>query len=72
MRIIESVVGLMVGLVGVLFYVSFYNSANTSGLNDTTVLILGAIPTFLGIAMLVDSIRSILGGKGIGGKRKGI
>jgi hypothetical protein len=51
----------MVGVVGIIMFSAFLNSSNTDALDDTTLLILGVIPTFLGLGMLFDALRSILG-----------
>ncbi len=61
---IDGVISLMVGLIGILLWVQFYTTANTDALDDTTILILTVIPTFLGIAMLYGAVRLITNRKG--------
>jgi len=60
---IDGVIGLVVGLVGILLWVNFYASANTDSLDETTVMVLDMVPVFLGIAMLYGAIRLITSGK---------
>lgn len=60
---IDGVIGLVVGLVGILLWVNFYAAANADGLDDTTKMILGMVPVFLGVAMLYGAIRLITTGK---------
>jgi hypothetical protein len=60
---IDGVIGLVVGLVGILLWVNFYASANTDSLDNTTIMVLDMVPVFLGIAMLYGAIRLILAGK---------
>jgi uncharacterized membrane protein YesL len=60
---IDGVIGLVVGLVGILLWVNFYAAANTDELDATTVMILDMVPVFLGVAMLYGAIRLITSGK---------
>jgi hypothetical protein len=60
---IDGVIGLVVGLVGILLWVNFYASANTDSLDATTIMVLDMVPVFLGIAMLYGAIRLIVTGK---------
>jgi len=57
--LIDAVISLIVGVVGLLLYVQFYASANTDSLDDTTTMILNIVPTFLGIALLYGAVRLI-------------
>lgn len=61
---IDGVIGLVVGLVGILLWVNFYATANTDALDATTIMILDMVPVFLGVAMLYGAIRLITTGKG--------
>ena len=63
---IDGVIGLIVGLVGILMWVNFYASANKSSLDSNTTMVLNMVPVFLGIAMLYGAIRLITQGKGKG------
>jgi hypothetical protein len=65
---IDGVIGLIVGLVGILMWVNFYGSANTDGLDANTEMVLDMVPVFLGIAMLYGAIRLITSSKSGGGK----
>lgn len=60
---IDGVIGLVVGLVGILLWVNFYAAANTESLDATTIMILDMVPVFLGVAMLYGAIRLITSGK---------
>ena len=60
---IDGVIGLIVGLVGILMWVNFYGSANTDGLDTNTEMVLDMVPVFLGIAMLYGAIRLITSSK---------
>ena len=60
---IDGVIGLVVGLVGILLWVNFYATANTEALDGTTTMILDMVPVFLGVAMLYGAIRLITTGK---------
>lgn len=61
---IDGVIGLIVGLVGILMWVNFYASANTNNLDSNTTMVLDMVPVFLGIAMLYGAIRLITTSKG--------
>ena len=65
---IDGVIGLIVGLVGILMWVNFYASANTDALDSNTKMVLNMVPVFLGIAMLYGAIRLITSSKSSGGK----
>jgi len=56
---IDAVISLIIGVVGLLLYVQFYAAANTDELDDTTTMILNIVPTFLGIALLYGAVRLI-------------
>ena len=56
---IDAVISLIIGVVGLLLYVQFYAAANTDSLDDTTTMILNIVPTFLGIALLYGAVRLI-------------
>ena len=74
MGLIVAVVSLVVGIVMLLFYVNFVAAANTSALDANTLMIINAIPTFLGLSLLGVSIGAIWAGfSGAfgGGKRLG-
>lgn len=60
---IDGVIGLVVGLVGILLWVNFYATANTDALDATTIMILDMVPVFLGVAMLYGAIRLITEGQ---------
>jgi|GEM_PF-5133702 len=60
---IDGVIGLVVGLVGILLWVNFYATANTDSLDTTTTMVLDMVPVFLGVAMLYGAIRLITEGK---------
>ena len=61
---IDAVISLIVGVVGLLLYVQFYAGANTDALDSTTIMILDIVPTFLGIALLYGAVRLITHKKG--------
>lgn len=63
---IDGVIGLIVGLVGILMWVNFYASANVANLDSNTKMVLDMVPVFLGIAMLYGAIRLITSSKGKG------
>jgi len=60
---IDGVIGLVVGLVGILLWVNFYATANTDSLDTTTTMVLDMVPVFLGVAMLYGAIRLITEGQ---------
>ena len=62
-NVIDGVIGLVVGLVGILLWVNFYATANTDALDATTTMVLDMVPVFLGVAMLYGAIRLITTGK---------
>ena len=62
-NMIDGVIGLVVGLVGILLWVNFYATANTDSLDATTTMVLDMVPVFLGVAMLYGAIRLITTGK---------
>jgi len=61
---IDAVISLIVGVVGLLLYVQFYAAANTDSLDATTIMILNIVPTFLGIALLYGAVRLVTNKKG--------
>ena len=61
---IDAVISLIVGVVGLLLYVQFYAAANTDSLDSTTIMILNIVPTFLGIALLYGAVRLVTNKKG--------
>ena len=65
---IDGVIGLIVGLVGMLVWVNFYSSSNTDALDSNTKMVLNMVPVFLGIAMLYGAIKLITSSKSGGGK----
>jgi hypothetical protein len=60
--LIDAVISLIVGVVGLLLYVSFIGSANLDLVDDMTLMILNVVPTFLGIALLYGAVRLITKG----------
>lgn len=62
-NVIDGVIGLVVGLVGILLWINFYAAANTEALDTTTKMVLDMVPVFLGVAMLYGAIRLITSGK---------
>ena len=61
---IDAVISLIVGVVGLLLYVQFYAAANTDSLDAITIMILNIVPTFLGIALLYGAVRLVTNKKG--------
>lgn len=60
---IDGVISLIIGLVGIMLWVNFYGASNTAALDSNTRMILTMVPTFLGIAMLYGAIRLITTGR---------
>lgn len=62
MGLIISIVSLVIGIVMLLFYVNFVAGANTSSLDSNTLMIINAIPTFLGLSLLGVAVGAIWAG----------
>jgi len=56
---IDGVVSLVVGLVGLLLWFQFKASANLDIIDDMTLMIVNVVGVFLGLALLYGAIRLI-------------